>query len=201
MTEDGYVKYSANLIEEKVLSKEVLLNLNEWRAKMIELNLIGVYENGVGFGNISEESDDGFIITATATGGMKDLSVKFYPEVIKYNLETNSVDYKGLKDYPPSSEAMTHAAVYESDSSIRAIIHVHNKTMWNHLLNKVPTTSKKAAYGTPEIAYEIKRLFKETKVCEQKILVMAGHEEGIITFGKDLVEAGEIMLEAYKNNC
>ena len=44
------------------------------------------------------------------------------------------------------------------------------------------------------MAKEIQRLFRETDVKEKKILVMAGHKEGIISFGKDLDEAGKIML-------
>ncbi|NQU99038.1 class II aldolase/adducin family protein [Candidatus Woesearchaeota archaeon] len=198
--EEGYVKYSAHLVKELVLPEEALQNLNLWRGKMLDLNLIGMYSNGIGFGNISEKMGDDFIITATATGGIKKLSAKYYPKVTSYNLETNSVEYEGLEAHPPSSEAMTHAAVYESDPAVRAIIHVHNLEMWKRILNKVPTTSKDAAYGTPEMANEIIRLFRETDVKDKKILAMAGHEEGIITFGKDLTEAGNIMLEYFSKH-
>ena len=61
-------------------------------------------------------------------------------------------------------------------------------------MDNVPTTKKEVPYGTPEMANEIFRLFKETAVQQEKIIVMAGHDEGIISFGKDLEEAGEILL-------
>lgn len=50
---------------------------------------------------------------------------------------------------------MTHGAVYEADSSIKAVVHIHNFQMWEYLLHKIPTTSKDALYGTPEIAKEV----------------------------------------------
>ena len=46
------------------------------------------------------------------------------------------------------------------------------------------------------MAYEIMRLFKETDVPSRKILVMAGHEGGIVTFGKNLQEAFEVLMHA-----
>jgi L-ribulose-5-phosphate 4-epimerase len=198
MNDDGYVKYQAQLVKELKLPESILTTLNEWRTKMFDLKLIGMYPDGIGFGNISEALNNDFIITATATGGLKDLSAKYYPKVISYNFESNSVEYEGMKEHPPSSEAMTHAAVYESDPEVRAVIHVHDKNLWDKLLNKVPTTGREVAYGTPEMAYEVKRLFAETDVKQTKLIVMAGHEEGVISFGKTMGEAGRIMLEAYE---
>ena len=50
----------------------------------------------------------------------------------------------------------------------------------------------------PEMAEEVIRLFKETDVKEKKILAMAGHEEGVVSFGKNLKEAGQILLEYFE---
>jgi ribulose-5-phosphate 4-epimerase/fuculose-1-phosphate aldolase len=198
MQDDGYVKYKAFWKSNNNPNKEIVKDLEIWRSQMLKLNLIGMYkESGIGFGNISRLGDNGIIVSATATGGLKKLLPKHYPEVIKYNFEKNSVDYLGDKNSPPSSEAMTHAAVYKSDNNIKAVIHVHHLGMWKQLINKIPTTDKNATYGTPEMAYEIERLFKETNVRNKNILVMGGHEEGIITFGKNLDEAGNIMLQYF----
>jgi len=68
--------------------------------------------------------------------------------------------------------------------------------LWRTSLDSVPTTSKEVAYGTPEMAYEIMRLFKTTDVQSRKILVMAGHEGGIVAFGKNLEEAFDILMGA-----
>jgi hypothetical protein len=61
-------------------------------------------------------------------------------------------------------------------------------------LNEAPTTSKAAEYGTPELAYEIIQLFKRTDVPSRRIIVMAGHEAGILTLGKDLEEAFAVLM-------
>lgn len=48
------------------------------------------------------------------------------------------------------------------------------------------------------MAKERFRLFKETDVSKQKIIAMAGHEERIIAFRKDLCKAGNILLKFKK---
>ena len=45
------------------------------------------------------------------------------------------------------------------------------------------------------MAIEIKRLFGETNLKETKILVMGGHEEGVVAFGKNIDEAGKILMD------
>ncbi len=50
-------------------------------------------------------------------------------------------------------------------------------------------------YGTPEMANEIIRFIKEPLFTEQKIIAMAGHEEGILCFGKTAKETGEIITD------
>ena len=62
------------------------------------------------------------------------------------------------------------------------------------LLDRAPTTSKAVAYGTPEMAYEIMRLFTVSDVRSRKIFVMAGHEGGIVTFGKNLEDAFDVVM-------
>jgi hypothetical protein len=76
------------------------------------------------------------------------------------------------------------------------MIHCHDSVLWAALLDRVPTTSKAVAYGTPEMAHEITRLFKETDVRNGKMLVMAGHEGGIVTFGKNFEQAFDVLMRA-----
>ena len=59
----------------------------------------------------------------------------------------------------------------------------------------MPTTKKEIEYGTPAMANEMIRLFDETDLRNKKVLVMAGHEEGIISFGENLEEAGNLLLK------
>jgi len=79
------------------------------------------------------------------------------------------------------------------------VIHCHDSALWAMLLDRVPTTSKTVAYGTPEMAYEIIRLFQISDVRSEKIFVMAGHQAGIVTFGKNLEEAFQVLMRVKRN--
>ena len=202
MNETGLLKFNCNWINEAPLDTELIKKLNICRDKLYKMDFIGVNKDGIGYGNISirylvpdrHYFNNQFIITGSATGKIEHLTNEHYTKVTEYNLDNNSLTAVG--PIIASSESLTHAVIYEHDQSVNAVIHIHNIELWKKLLNKVPTTNKNIEYGTPEMAKEILRLFKETNLIEKKILVMAGHEEGIVTFGKTLDEAGEILLDA-----
>jgi L-ribulose-5-phosphate 4-epimerase len=192
MTEIG-VKFNCNWIKEKPLHTKWIKELNQWRDVLYNSKLIGAYENGIGYGNLSVRfNQQHFIISGTATGNYKQLSAKHYAKVTDYDLTENSLT--SLGPIKASAESLTHAAVYEHDSNINAVIHIHHLGLWEKLINKVPTTNESIEYGTTAMAFEIFRLFDETNLSEQKIFVMAGHKEGIVAFGKNLSEAGKIIL-------
>ena len=201
---EGYFKFSPCFAGEVRFQPSTLQELNRWRAKLYALRLIGMYEEGelkgIGYGNISIRSPGGFLITATCTGGLEHLEPKHYTEIVKVDLDRNCVDFRAeTPATTPSAECMTHAAFYQADAAIGAVIHVHHLGFWNRLLNAVPTTAEEVAYGTPDMAREIIRLYRDTDLPRLKLAVMAGHEEGIISFGHDLDEAGAVLLEAWQN--
>jgi hypothetical protein len=192
--DEGYIKFNCNWIQSNKIALNKVTALNVWRDIMYQKGLIGMYPDGIGFGNISMRCDKKtFLISGTATGGLSILNESHYSLVTNYNLSTNTVTCEGpLK---ASSESLTHALIYECAETTNAVIHIHNLNLWNKLIYKVPTSNVKMAYGTPEMANEIKRLFDETTLSKEKIIVMGGHQEGIISFGKDLEEAGNILLD------
>ncbi len=93
-----------------------------------------------------------------------------------------------------SSEAMTHAAIYQLDQRIGAIVHVHSEDLWNRFVNRIPTTARDVAYGTPEMANEFRRLFRETNFRQTQLAIMAGHEEGLLSVGTTLEAAARRVL-------
>jgi ribulose-5-phosphate 4-epimerase/fuculose-1-phosphate aldolase len=113
-------------------------------------------------------------------------------KVVAFDFERNWLRYEGSTI--PSSESLTHAAIYEADARAAAVIHCHDSTLWAAILNEAPTSSNAVAYGTAEMAYETMRLFRVTNVQTRKILVMAGHEGGIVTFGRSLEEAFVVLM-------
>ena len=188
MKDEGYIKFNCTWIEEELPNKNIIDELNNWRQKLYDQQLIGAYPDGIGYGNISCRLTGGtFLITGTATGSNKQLTDEHFTRVIHFNIENNSITCQG--PIKASSESLTHAIIYKSLPEVNAVVHIHNNVLWQKLLNNVPTTSLQVAYGTPEMANEINRLLATTNLKEDKILVMAGHEDGLIAFGNDLAEA------------
>jgi len=192
--EEGYIKFKAEWEKSPPMPLRHFKRLNAWRNRLHELELIGAYPDGIGYGNISERFDKkgSFLITGSATGNQALLTPLHYCLVSRVFIPENRLVCHG--PVIASSESMSHAVLYRECPTVRGVIHVHHAKLWHHLLNKVPATDKSAPYGTPEMAFQIIHLLNTTDLKDKKIFVMAGHEEGIFTFGKSLDEAGEILL-------
>jgi hypothetical protein len=90
---------------------------------------------------------------------------------------------------------MTNGAIYDLGPHIRCVLHAHSPSLWRRARQlRLPTTDPRVAYGTPEMAREVQRLFRETAVVERQIMAMGGHEDGILTFGRSPEEAGQVLL-------
>jgi len=193
-----YIKFRRECAAAEIVSFDGLAELNACRRKLLRVGLIGVDASGIGFGNLSIRDGTTFYVTGSATGGLPELSLRECARVVKYDFKKNWLRYEGAAI--PSSESLTHAAVYESDTKAGAIIHCHDSKLWAALLNQVPSSSPAVEYGTAEMAREVMRLFEVTDVQSRKIFIMAGHEGGIVTFGNDLEEALAVLMREWKHN-
>ncbi len=204
MEQEGVIKYKLDFKETAALPAESLAELNAWRDVMVQLQMIGQtptrYDN-YGFGNISRRlSEDEllgyahpFVITGTQTGGIDRLTAVHYTTILECYPEENRVVAQG--PMKPSSESMTHGMIYAQDPDINWVMHAHDPTIWQMAeALHIPITASDVSYGSPEMSAEVVRLFKETAVSEKKIFTMAGHDDGVVTFGKTAEEAGQIML-------
>ncbi len=194
--DEGYIKFESKLHQSLPPSEWDVEELNVWRDRLHGRGLIGAYEDGIGYGNISIKSryNDEFIVSGTGTGRLPLLFPDHFTRVKSYDLEANRVLCEGTVH--ASSESMTHAAVYAGDPRAGAVIHVHSPEHWQRLLNRLPTSDPAVAYGTPDMAREILRLFDETDFPKTRVMVMGGHEEGILAYGRTLREAGRRLLDA-----
>ncbi len=196
MVDEGYIKYKCVWEKAPPPELESIQELNFWRKKLYQLNLIGVYPDDIGFGNISIRHPDNknyFIISGTQTGVLKELNQEHYSIVTSCSLEKNLVCCSGL--IKASSESLTHGTVYKLNEKINAVIHVHSKEMWNKFMYKIPTTSAEISYGTVEMGKEVERLYLDKELAEFRIFVMAGHEDGIVALGNTLSECGDVLLD------
>ncbi len=193
---EGVIKFHLDW-NKKPLPKN--LNLNEivmFRNMLASHGLIGSDKNGIGYGNISVmKKSGGFIISGSGTGIVKSARKFHFTLVNIADAGSNEVSCSGL--YPASSESITHSMIYKLSPSIKSVIHIHNPRLWKKLLNKVPTTPANITYGTPRLAYAIKKLFNESDLRKKKILVMAGHEGGLVVFGESIKEAYDLLIGYY----
>ena len=195
---EGVIKFKYNLKMSKPFEEELFINLEKWRAILFKMNLIGEYPiEKVGFGNLSKrlnKIDDSFIITGTQTGKYPHLNGSQYTKILKCNLQKMSLD--ALGPVAPSSESLTHYSIYSTCPQVNAVFHIHNEELWNFMLkNNFPQTSKEIDYGTQEMAIEAKKCIGATT---SGIFAMAGHQDGIISYGASVEEAGKIILETLK---
>mgnify|MGYP001815360373 CR=1 FL=1 len=193
--DEGYIKYHSSWTEDAAPDPASAALLERWRRPLHSAGLIGYYKDpGVGYGNISMRSTGVglFLISGTRTGHLKNTTDAHYALVTAYDIDNNTVASTG--PVQASSEAMTHAAIYGLDGGIGAIVHGHSHALWRSLLNRLPTTDAGVAYGTPQMADEFRRLYRDTAFRETGLAVMAGHEEGLLSFGTTLEEATKKLL-------
>ena len=193
MTEkEGVIKYQldhCNDIIDKTIS---LSEINAWRTIMYRLGVIGQAPKkyaGYGFGNISQRistSNYRFIISGTQTGHLETLSAHDYCIILDADLKANKITSRG--PCKPSSEALTHAAVYLQNPDVNCIIHAHCADIWLKTEQlQLSHTSANIAYGTPEMAKAVGELFHGTK--QLSLFTMLGHQDGVIALGSTMQQA------------
>jgi len=191
--EEGVIKFRLEHTLTGPLDPEQIIALNTWRDWMFRRALIGeidTRQGKVGYGNISRRLATGFVITGSQTGHLERLTPNDYAIVDLCEPEKNRVVSHG--PVKPSSEALTHTVLYQVDSTIRWVMHAHHAPIWQAAQTLgIPCTSPDAAYGTPEMAAETMRLFAETAVRQAGIFAMAGHEDGIVSFGSTPEQAAK----------
>ena len=174
--DEGYIKYVSDWTPGPAPDAAAVDLLNRWRKPLWEAGLVGHY-----------------VISGTQTGHIADTSGEHYALVTAVNIAGNSVSSIG--HVKASSESLTHAAIYALSERINAVVHVHSEALWKESLDQLPTTRADVPYGTPEMAEEFGRLWRETDFANHGLAVMAGHDEGLVSIGGTLEEAATRMLE------
>ena len=197
--DEGYVKYESNWIEGDAPDAAIAAELERWRAPLFEAGLIGHDDtHNVGYGNMSMRADgDQFVISGTQTGHIASTTPEHYCLVTGVDTDANRVTCVG--PIQASSESLTHAALYALDPNLKAIVHVHNADLWTRWRGELPTTRSDVSYGTPEMAHEFERLWRESDFAKRGLAVMAGHADGLVSVGESLEQATEAMLALYRS--
>ncbi len=201
---EGVIKFDLRHTPAPPLPEEELHEIGAWRTILRRLALIGQDAkryDGFAFGNLSRRLPPfdspvlqrRFVITGTQTGGVENLGADGYAVVLECLPESNRVVAEGPA--PPSAEALTHGTLYALDPGIRWVMHVHSPEIWRLAEPlAIPCTSAHVAYGSAELAWEIREIFADSSAFEKRILAVPGHEDGIFTFGSSAEEAGVVLL-------
>lgn len=203
--EEGVIKYDrSGFHRTDALEESEYLSLENWRHKLYQLELIGEYDDlKVGYGNVSmlknlshfhQFNGPQFIITGTQTGHLATLNGNYYTRVVGHDVQSSTLISYGPME--PSSEALTHASIYEAAPNVKAIFHIHSALIWGSMIaHNNPGTPEDVEYGTNEMAMCVRAL------CEGKrsgSFVMKGHQDGVIAFGTSLDEAGAEILALFE---
>lgn len=199
MIDEGYTKFVVDWTDRTPVDDPAVAELERWRKPLFDAGLIGHYADvGIGYGNLSvrEPGAREFLISATQTGHLPHTGSEHYARVTGWDIDANRVTCRGAAQ--ASSETLTHAAIYALDARICAVVHVHDLGLWQDLKGSVPTTDPDAAYGTPEMAREFSRIWRDTDFADSGIAAMAGHDSGIVSIGGSLEEAASRMLSLHQ---
>jgi len=207
--DDGIIKYdTSEHTQGPNLNDREFQELEKFRHKLYQLKLIGEYPSKkIGYGNLSlrciyqnlhTTNHPQFIITGTQTGGKEHLTGEHYTRVLDFNFHKWSIKDRG--PIQASSEALTHAAIYQSKPEIiKAVFHIHNKDIWKGMITEdYHFTPENVPYGTEEMAIAVKKCVADKR---QGIFVMKGHQDGVISYGPTMQSAMDLILEVYTKFC
>jgi len=209
MVDEGAIKFEAEHREEALEERrfgELACRLMAWREILAQTGLVGqdpARYGGFGYGNVSgrvgppsaPRGRRAFLITGTQTSGRRCMGLEDFCLVERCWPTRNRVESRG--EVLPSSESMTHGALYDLGPQIRFVFHAHSPVLWRRARElRLPTTERRVAYGTPEMAREVERLYRSTALPEVGVFSMGGHEDGIVAFGRDAEEAGGRLIRS-----
>lgn len=197
MKGEGVIQFQLEMVDaelnQRILDGQ-LRSLNAWRMLLGIQGLIGQDANryeGLGFGNLSCRTSHGFLITGSQTGHLPDLHLSNYAEVTGWSLPDNRLHARGR--CRPSSESLSHAAAYAASIEVGCVFHVHSPAIWQSVDRlALPATDLACAYGTPAMAEAVRSIVLETPA--RGLLVMRGHEDGVLVWGESTGVAGNLLL-------
>lgn len=194
---EGVIKFVLDYTPGDLPGDIDLQPLMRWFGRCRSHGLIGrdsLRYDGLAYGNISLRATDGFVVSATQTGGLPALTRADLAWVRTIDVRQNRLSAQGPAR--PSSESMTHGQIYQSRDEIHAVIHVHSPSIWQRAgALRLNTTAASVEYGTPEMAEAVASLLDEATPPLPNLFVMLGHQDGVVAFGSDMDSAGNRLLE------
>ncbi len=211
---EGVIKYQLDYSNTPPVSADIITELNSWRRILFLLGLIGQDQQrygGLGYGNVScrlgradsnnstnsaDNADGEFLITGTQTSHLAELGPEHYTTVTSCDPKSNRIVANG--PVKPSSEALAHGALYFADRTINFVFHTHCPEIWSKAGELgIAMTDPNVQYGTPEMAREFAKILESQNPDDKQIIVMSGHQDGVVSYGATAEETGEILVNCF----
>lgn len=198
---EGVIKFLLDFQEGTPPLEEYLHELNAWRKIFIQLGMIGQDPErygGYGFGNLSRrlpgQGGAAFLISGTQTGHLQTLRAEHYATVHQCSPALNQLHASGQT--MPSSEALSHGVLYQCNPGVLWVMHLHSPEIFACRTSLgLACTDPAADYGTPAMAAEIQRLASAHTGSDPELLVMTGHQDGILAYGASAEETGCLVVK------
>ena len=193
---EGVIKFGLSFRPASPPRHRGLLQLEGWRRIFFRMGLIGRNPDrygGLAYGNVSLRTGARrFLVSGTQTGGFPRLTAAEYARVESWDLPANHIRAAGA--IRPSSEALSHAALYQANRVIGCVIHVHCPELWLAAVQErlpIPVTPTELTYGTAELAAALQDL---AGVSGAAVICMGGHQDGLLAYGMKPDDAASELL-------
>jgi len=191
---EGVIKFALEFNRAQPQAWESIAELNAWRQIFFRLGLTGcdpARYGGLAYGNVSRRADGRrFIVSGTRTGAKQSLGPADYCLVLDFDLAKNCLWAEGPVE--PSSEALTHGAVYDAVPQAGCVIHVHSPEIWRNAAPLgIHLTAADISYGTPAMG---RAVGVAAATSTTGLIVMGGHEDGVLAFAAHPRQAGTRLL-------
>jgi hypothetical protein len=192
--EEGVIKFGLAFRRAGPLDWAGVAALDAWRQVLFRLGLTGLDParyGGLAYGNVSLRAGARrFIVSGTQTGGKPALGPGDYCLVLDFDLAENRLCAEGPVE--PSSEALTHGAVYEAVPRVGCVLHVHSPEVWRNAGRLgLRQTGAAIAYGTPEMGWAVAEAVAGRGA---GVVAMGGHEDGVLAFAGCPAQAAARLL-------
>ena len=172
--------------------------LRAWRQILQSLGFLGQSPDryhGASFGNLSARDPDRpeeFVITASQSSGEEPFTREHLVRIAGINLARFWVD--GVGEVPPSSDTLTHGAIYGADPRIQWIIHCRQPAIWENTEGlALPVTGPDAEAGTPGMIQAVIDLLHAYQ-SRPLVFATAGLTDGLYACGPTARDTGGLLV-------
>lgn len=202
---DREISYRLKYEHNTHLPEQNLIPLIAWRETLYRMQLIGKSAHkydGMGYGTISQRANSvllenfptAFFVTGALSGQFKKITPQHFSFVRALDVQKNIVEAEG--PCKPTSEAITHAALYQLDPTIEYVVHFHSPELWHKAgILGIVETDESIEYGTPALATAITELYNSGQLTECPMVSVRGHQDGLIAFGSNLDEVASLIIQ------